>query len=110
MPTRITRGTWNDRTDHPIPRHPHHIRLRAAALVKRTERAFDTTCSGLAINDRVRHVSFGWDGVLTAFDYRGGAIAAHAMVSVGFNGGPARLVAVEIALLKKIYSVRGELA
>lgn len=57
---------------------------------------------GLQVGDRVRHKTYGWDGVIATFDWRG-PIADYAFVEAAIGSGPAKMVAVEIGLLQKLY-------
>ncbi len=82
---------------------PSEARVTSASRAHRlVQRVNGTTFDqhgpeGLAVYNVVRHKTYRWGGVIESFAWN-----SHAMVRVAFDGGPARLIAVPLGLLKKI--------
>jgi hypothetical protein len=93
----------------PFPTHRTTTASRRCAQVIQRTRELTDARGGLQVGDRVRHLTYCWDGVLAAFDWKGGAIASHALVEVAFHGMPARMIPVQVEHLMKLYSI-GEIA
>lgn len=91
-------------------------RITTASRIESSLRAMREACdaemqhkgqaalNGILPGDRVRHLSYGWNGVVAPFDWLGDDVPCAVPVYYAFDGMRSKIIRVEAGKLQKLYA------